>query len=160
MLTHHYTKVILIFKHHINVPTKQFEQTSNTEQREMFPPPLGSSILKDALTYVNASSIHTRVLDKNRQPQMILYKTTRLVSATVSWEEWKLMTPSTLIKINMKWIQTELLALQSGHGFIFFHMIKLYAAYNRFKCGYGWCSCVWNNFSTNGKATVTHSFLR
>ena len=54
MLTHHYTKVILIFKHHINVPTKQFEQTSNTEQREMFSPPLGSSILKDA------SSIHTR----------------------------------------------------------------------------------------------------
>ena len=59
-LTHHHTKVILIFKHHIAVPTTQFEQTSTSEQIEIFPPPLGSSILKDALTYVNASSIHTR----------------------------------------------------------------------------------------------------
>ena len=59
-LTHHHTKEIFIFEHHIDVPTKQFEQTSNAEQRDMFLPPLGSSSPKDALTYVNASTIHTR----------------------------------------------------------------------------------------------------
>ena len=59
-LTHHYTKVILIFHHHIAAPPKQFKQASSAERGQCSHHRMGRPSWKDALTSVNASSIHTR----------------------------------------------------------------------------------------------------